>query len=85
MTVTLERGGDGVEHEMMEVEWLPPTQDVLDAVSSLRSGNAGYAPMQLDLPRELDGGSPPSGGPIVVVGASSSPSSPATALGVQYS
>ncbi|GAA5838349.1 hypothetical protein JCM9279_003216 [Rhodotorula babjevae] len=52
----------------MEVEeWAPPTQDVLDAVSSLRSGDGGYAPMQLDLPWELDGGSAPSGGPVVVV------------------
>ncbi|GAA5909196.1 hypothetical protein JCM8208_003407 [Rhodotorula glutinis] len=51
----------------MEVEWLPPTQDVLDAVSSLRSGDGGYAPMQLDLPWELEGGSPSSGGPVVVV------------------
>ncbi|KPV78295.1 uncharacterized protein RHOBADRAFT_50776 [Rhodotorula graminis WP1] len=51
----------------MDLEWSPPTQDVLNAVSSLRSGDGGYAPMQLDLPWELEGGSPPAGGLVVVV------------------
>ncbi|GAA6052654.1 hypothetical protein JCM3770_003913 [Rhodotorula araucariae] len=50
----------------MDVEELPETQEVLDAVSSLRSSEDG-ARMQLDLPWEGDGAGPLSGDPRPVV------------------
>ncbi|BGP44634.1 hypothetical protein JCM10450v2_000448 [Rhodotorula kratochvilovae] len=69
VVLTLELGVEVEQVEvMMDVEEIPPTQEVLDAVSSLRSGD-GLGRMQLELPWEGDvaGPSPGDGRMVIVV------------------
>lgn len=68
VTLALGEIDEQFEEGMEWEELVPNSQDVLDAVRSLRDGD-GLADMQIDLPWELGNGTKPSGdGTIVVVG-----------------